>query len=437
MISKSSSAYQEVLSTGRLNSDNYTIADFHDLDSSDIFAKTIPAYWYIYDYKEKGYYTHQRQLLSPCENRVKIKDPWTGQAKEMIMMASNNYLGLTTHPKVIEAGINAYKKYGSGASSAPLLSGTFDITKELELKIAEFKGTDDAIVFSTGYSANVGTISALLRPGDAAITDKLDHASILDGCWLSGAKMVVFKHQDMNSLEKCLKKCKEKYKGMFIVVDGVYSMDGDICPLPEIKKLADRYGAKVMVDDAHATGVIGSKGKGTAEHFGMEGQVDLILGTLSKSLAGVGGFVASTKEVINYLRVYGRSYFFSAALPASVCASVKAAIEVIEEEPERIQQLQKNVKYMHDALENIGLTVSPSGTGLISVVIGKELTMRKISKRIHEMGLYINPLPFPSVPKNEARFKFSLMATHTQKDLDEAADIFKAACNEFGLPGES
>ncbi|MFH0976739.1 MAG: pyridoxal phosphate-dependent aminotransferase family protein [Spirochaetota bacterium] len=436
MTSKCSLAYEEVLSTGRLNSDNYTLADFHSLESNDIFAKTIPQYWYIYDYKEKGYYSHQRPLLSACKNRVTVKDPWTGEIREMIMMASNNYLGLITHPKVIEAGIDAYKKYGTGASSAPLLSGTFDITREVELKIAGFKGAEDALVFSTGYSANVGAISALLRPGDVAIVDKLDHASILDGCRLSGAEMAVFKHQDMNSLEKCLKRCEGKFKGKLIIVDGVYGMDGDICPLPEIKKLADRYGAKVMVDDAHATGVIGKTGRGTAEHFNMEGEVDLILGTLSKSLGGVGGFVASTKEVINYLRFYSRSYFFSAALPPSICATVKAAIEVMEAEPERVQQLQNNVKYLHDTLSGSGFNVSPPGTGALSVIIGDELLMRKISKRIHDLGLYINPLPFPSVKKNEARFKFSLMATHTRQDLDEAADIFKKACGEFGMSNE-
>ncbi len=433
MRNKCAEAYREVLSTGRLNSDNYTIADFHDLESNDIFDKAIPAFRYIYDYKEKGYYTHQRPLLSACKNRVIVKDPWTGQIREMIMMASNNYLGLTTHPKVVQAGIDAYYKYGSGSGSAPLLSGTFDITRELELKLAEIKRCEDAVVFSTGYAANVGTASALLRPGDVAIIDKLDHASIIDGCKLSGAEIMVAKHQDMNHLEKCLKRCTSKYNGKLIIVDGIYGMFGDICPLPEIKELAGKYEAKILVDDAHAMGVIGKYGRGTSEYYGMEGDIDLVLGTLSKSLAGVGGFVAASKEVINYLRVYGRSYFFSTALPASVCASVKAALEVIEEEPGLIQQLHKNVKYLYDNLASNGFDVSPPGTGMLSVLIGDELLMRKISKRIHEMGLYINPVPFPSVPKKGARLKFSLMATHTQEDLDSAIEIFTNACSEFGL----
>ncbi|MBN2402225.1 MAG: pyridoxal phosphate-dependent aminotransferase family protein [Spirochaetes bacterium] len=433
MRNKCADAYQEVLSTGRLNSDNYTLADFYTIDSDDIFTKTVPYYEYVKDYKEKKYYSYQRQLVSACNHRVKVKDPWTGEIKEMIMMGSNNYLGLITHPKVVEAGINAYQRYGSGASSAPLLSGTYDITRELELKLAKFKGTEDALVFSTGYSANVGTISALLRPGDVAIIDKLDHASIIDGCRLSGADLRTFKHQDIDSLEKCLETCKDKYKGKLIIVDGVYSMDGDICPLPEIKKMSDKYDARLMVDDAHATGVIGLYGKGTAEYFNMEDHVDLILGTFSKTLGAVGGFVAASTKVINYLRFYSRSYFFSAALPPNICATVKAAIEVIEEQPELIQQLHNNVEYLHSKLKNLGLRVTPPGTGIITVILNDEVTLRKMSKVIHEKGLFINPLPFPSVPRGEPRFKLSLMATHTQEALDEAANIFEEACNEFDI----
>lgn len=433
MKKKSSLAYLEVKNTGRLNSDYYTLADFYDLDSDNIFDKTIPHYHFIKDMKERDYFSYQRPLLSACENRVVIYDKETAKPKEMIMMASNNYLGLITHPKVIEAGIKAYKKYGSGASSAPLLSGTFDVTRELELKLAEFKRCEDAIVFSTGYSANVGTISALLRSGDVAIIDKLDHASIIDGCKLSGADIKVFKHQDLNRLEKILQSCQEKYRGKLIIVDGVYGMDGDICPLPQIKALADRYGARIMVDDAHATGVIGKKGRGTAEYYDMEGDIDISLGTFSKSLGAIGGFVAASNNIINYLRFYSRSYFFSGALPPSICASVKVAVEIIESEPQRIQNLHNNVGYLYNRLSDCGLKVTKPGTGIVSVIIGDDVILRKMSKRIHEKGLYINPLPYPSVSKGEERFKFSLMATHTKEDLEEAAEIFIDSCLEFGI----
>ena len=224
---------------------------------------------------------------------------------------------------------------------------------------------------------------------------------------------------------------KVNTKGNLIIVDGVYGMDGDICHLAGNKKIADKYSAKLMVDDAHATGVIGLYGKGTAEYFNMEGKIDLTLGTFSKTLGAVGGFVVASKEIVNYLRFYSRSYFFSAALPPCICATVKAALEVIEEEPEIIQQLHNNVEYLYRKLTNFGLRVTSPGTGIISVILNDELTLRKMSKIIHEKGLFINPLPFPSVPRGEPRFKFSLMATHTQEDLDEAAHIFEEACNKF------
>jgi glycine C-acetyltransferase len=433
MRNKCAEAYQEVVSTGRLNSDNYTLADFIDMESRDIFDKAIAYFEYVEDYKRKGFYSYQRQLLSPCENRVIIKDPWSGETREMIMMASNNYLGLTTHPKVVKAGLEAYAKYGSGPGSVPLFAGTYDITRKLELKLAKFKGCEDAIVFPSGYSANVGTISALLRADDVAILDKLDHASIIDGCRLSGAGIDVFRHNDMDRLKRCLERDNKKYRGRLIIVDGVYSMHGDICKLPEIKELADSYGAKVMVDDAHASGVIGKKGGGTTDHYGMEGKVDLVIGTLSKTLGSAGGFLASSKEVVDYVRFYARSFFFSTSLPPSTCAAVNAAIEVIEEEPGRREQLHLNVRYLYEGLSSIGLKVTPPGTGILSLVVGEELTLRKMSKRIHELGLYINPVPFPAVPKGQASFRISLMATHTQEDMDEAITIIEKVSREFGL----
>jgi glycine C-acetyltransferase len=433
MTNKCSQAYQEVLSTGRLNSDNYTLADFYDMDGDDIFAKTIPFTKYHTDYSEKGYNSYRRPLLSECDNRVFINDPFTGEIKKMIMMASNNYLGLTAHPKLIEAGINAYKKYGAGPGSVPLFAGTFDITRKLELKLAELKGCEDAIVFTSGYSANVGAITALLRPTDVVILDKLDHASIIDGCKLSGASIEVFRHQDMNKLIKCLGVSKKKYRNILIIVDGVYSMNGDICLLPEIKEIANNYGAKVMVDDAHATGVIGKQGRGTADYYDMEGNADLVVGTLSKAIGTSGGFIASSKEVIEYIRFYARSFFFSTALPPYICASALAALEIIENEPERREQLHRNVKYLYDRLSSIGINVSPPGTGMLSLSVGQDLTLRKMSRRIHELGLFINPVPFPAVPKGQSRFRISLMATHTREDLDEAADILEEVCRDFSV----
>jgi 8-amino-7-oxononanoate synthase len=415
------------------DSNAYTLADFYELDDEDLFAKTVPAYRYIQHFEGTGCFTYARPLVGPCGNRSLVEDRRTGRRKRMIMMASNNYLGLTTHPRVVEAGQKALEKYGSGGSSAPFLSGTFDITKKLEGKLAELKGCGDAMVFSSGYSANLGTISALLRHRDVAIVDKLDHASIVDGCRLSGAAMRSYRHGDVAGLEKILRACDGKYMGKLVITDGVFGMDGDLCPLPEIKKVVDMYGAKLMLDDAHATGVVGKRGRGTAEYFNMEGEIDLVIGTFSKTLGAIGAFVASTEEVINYIRLYARSYFFSAALPPAVCASVIAALEVLEEEPWRVARLRWNVKHLHDRLTDLGLEVTPAGTGVVSVIIGEELLVRRMSKRIDELGLYINPLPSPSVPKGQERFKFSLMATHSEDDVDEAADIFEMVCREFGV----
>ncbi|MBN2040899.1 MAG: pyridoxal phosphate-dependent aminotransferase family protein [Spirochaetes bacterium] len=431
MNKKSALAYLEVKNTGRLNSDYYTLADFNDLESDDIFDKALSKYWYIYDYKEKGYYTHQRPLITACDNRVLIKDPWTNKIKEMIMMGSNNYLGLTNHPKVIEAGIKATEKYGAGPGSVPLFAGTYNLTQKLEKKLAALKGCEDAVIFPSGYTANIGTINALLRSEDVAIIDKLAHASIIDGCKLSGTNIQVFHHQNIEKLEKKLKLSQKKYRGKLIIVDGVYSMHGDICLLPEIKKLADMYNARIMVDDAHATGVIGKNGKGTADYYEMEGQIDIVTGTLSKALGGIGGFLASTKEVVEYVRLHGRSFFFSTALPPAICSSLITALEIIEDEPDRREKLHKNVKYIYDRLSSNGLNVTPTESAILGLVVGEELTLRKMSKRIHELGLYINPVPFPAVPKGHAKFRISPMATHSQNDIDEACDILEKVCYEF------
>ncbi len=418
-----------------INSDKYTLADFMEHDEENLFAKATLCLKYIKDWKSRGTYQHQRPLTKACRNRVAIFDDLTGTEREMIMMASNNYLGISTHPKIIKAAVEAMEKYGTGVSAAPMLSGTLDLTRKLELKIAHMKGCEDAIVFSTGYSANVGAISGLIRPGDVIIIDRLDHASIIDGCKMAGGRFKSYIHNDMQSLERVLKKCEKTFRGKLIVVDGIFSMDGNLARLPEIVKLAGKYGAKVMVDEAHATGVIGSHGGGTTDHFNLKGKVDIVMGTFSKTLCATGGFVASTKEVVNYLRYFARSYAFSAAPTPAVMASVLAGLEVIEEEPQRIEQLWKNIHYMHDNLEAMGYDVypSPPESAIIVLTIGDEIKLRQMSKKVYEKGIYTNAVPFPAVPKKKARFRISLMATHTRKDMDETLAVFKKVGEEFGV----
>lgn len=351
----------------------------------------------------------------------------------MVMMASNNYLGLANHPRTVEASIKAAEKYGAGAGSVPLLGGTLEIHKELESKLAKMKGCEDAIIFTSGYSSNVGCVSALVRKDDVAINDRLNHASLIDGCRLSGGTLRSFKHNDLNSLEKVLESTDKSFEGKLIIVDGVFSMDGDISPLPEIKKMADKYDAKIMIDEAHATGVIGETGCGTPEHFHMEGQIDIVAGTLSKALAVVGGFVASSKEVVNYLRYYARSYMFSTALPPASTGALIAAIDVIQDEPELRKKLWYNIDYMLTRLRKMGFDLGNAETAIIPIIVGDDDKLKKMSREIHQAGIFLNSVYYPAVPKKLSRLRLSLMATHTQEDLDLTLHVLERVGKKYGL----
>jgi glycine C-acetyltransferase len=425
--------HSEKIFKQEINSDNYTLADFIEIPDKDLFTKAKLFWEVTEDLTKKGFNTYRRPLISSCSNRVLVQDERTSKPREMIMMGSNNYLGLTSHPKVVKIAKETIEKYGVGAGSVPLLAGTYDLHRELELKLAKLKECEEAIIFSSGYVTNLGCIQALVKRGDVAIIDRLAHASIIDGCILSHGLFKTFKHSDVESLKRVLKGANSQYNGKLIVVDGVYSMDGDIAPLPQIVEVAHRYGAKVMIDEAHATGVIGEKGRGTPSHFKIEGKVDIVAGTLSKALGGFGGFIASSKEVVNYLRYYTRSFFFSSNLPPAAAASVLAAIEVMESEPQLHQNLWKNIKYMKKNLKLLGFNIGNSESAIIPIIIGDDLTLRKMSKRIHEEGVYLNAIPYPAVPKGESRFRLSIMATHTQEDLDKTLEVLEKVGREFGI----
>ncbi|MGA1825526.1 MAG: aminotransferase class I/II-fold pyridoxal phosphate-dependent enzyme [bacterium] len=419
----------------KINSDNHTIADFYSLKNKDLFVKTKPCFEYITDWQKKGTYTLRRTILSESKNRVIIYDEYSGRKREMIMMASNNYLGLSTHPKVKEAAIEAIRKYGSGMSGSPILNGTFNLLKKLEEKLAQLKGCEEAMLFSTGYSTNVGAISGLIRSEDVIIIDRLNHASIIDGCILAKANFRIFKHNDMQSLESVLKKIDGEFMGKLIAVDGIFSMEGDLASLPDIVELADRYSAKIMVDEAHATGVIGDHGGGATEYFNLKGKIDLVMGTFSKTFATTGGYIASNKEVINYLRHFARSYLFSASLTPSVVATVLAGLEVLEKEPQLRIKLWNNIKYMHDNLKGMGYNVfpSPPESAILILPIGKEVKLRQMSRKIHEEGIFLNAIPYPAVAKDKSRFRISLMATHTREDLDKTLDVLEKVGKEFDV----
>ncbi len=413
-----SDAGQDRMTPAGPRKDELSLADFYTQAHPDIFAKTKAFYDFTREQKRVGHYVARRTLLTASQNRVVIHDERTGKPREMIMMASNNYLGLTTHPRVVRAGIEAYEKWGAGAGSVSLLAGTLELHRKLERKLAEFKGAEDAIVYPAGYSANVGIIAGLCRPGDLILNDILNHASIVDGSRLSGAEVKTFPHKSVEGLDRALGRLSPRYNGRLVIVDGVFSMDGDIAPVPEMLEVCRRHDARLMIDEAHATGVIGKRGHGTPEHFSLEGKIDIVAGTLSKGLGGVGGFAAASKEVVEYLRFYSRSYMFSTALPPAVTASLIAALEVIDEEPGLLVRLWENIRYMRDGLIGHGFNLGESETAIFPIIIGDDWKVKEMTRLLHEEGVFVNAVFYPAVSRRLSRIRLSLMATHTREDLD-------------------
>jgi 8-amino-7-oxononanoate synthase len=351
--------------------------------------------------------------------------------KRMIMVGSNNYLGLTNHPKVKEAAIEAVKKYGSGCAGSRFLNGTLDIHVALEEKLARFMRKEAALVFSTGFQVNLGVISALVGKDDVVIIDKMDHASIIDGCRLSYGDIKKFRHNDMTDMKRVLEENKNSAK--LIVVDGVFSMEGDIANLPEILELAREYNARVMVDDAHGIGVLGETGRGTAEYFGLEDEVDIIMGTYSKSLASIGGFIAGSENTIHYIKHFARSLIFSASPPPASIAAVSAAVDIIENEPDRRERLWKNTKRMLKGFRELGFEIGPSETPIIPIMVGENETAFKMAMMLQEEGVFANVAVSPAVPNGKALIRTSYMATHTDEHLDIVFNAFKKVGKALGL----
>jgi 8-amino-7-oxononanoate synthase len=348
----------------------------------------------------------------------------TMNGKKVLMFGSNSYLGLTNHPKIKEAAIRATQKYGTGCAGSRFLNGTLDIHVELEKKLAEFVGKEAALVYSTGFQVNLGVIPTVTGRNDYILIDELDHASIIEATRLSFAKVLKFRHNDMQSLERQLKRC-EPSRVKLIVVDGIFSMDGDIANLPEIVILAEKYEATVMVDDAHAIGVIGKNGSGTASHFGLTKKVDLIMGTFSKSLAALGGFIASDLETISYIKHHSRTMIFSASATPASAATVLAALEIIKNEPERIQHLWDVTNYAIENFRNLGFDIGNTVTPIIPLYIRDNLKTLKITRLLLDEGIFVNPVVAPAVSKDNTLIRFSLMATHTKDQVDIALEKFE------------
>jgi 8-amino-7-oxononanoate synthase len=391
----------------------------------DLFEKCSKALRYESELKESGHYFLFRKLESPQDSEVVVN------GKRVIMIGSNNYLGLTNHPRVKEAAISAIEKYGTGCAGSRFLNGNLDIHEELEKKLARFLRKEAALVFATGYQTNLGAISALVGRNDVAIIDMYDHASIMDGCRLSFGEVKKYRHNDMDALEKVLEGTKEKEK--LIIVDGVFSMEGDIADLPAIVKLAKAYGARIMLDDAHAIGVLGDGGRGTAEHFGLENEVDIIMATHSKSLAAIGGFIAGPSDVISWIKHLARSMMFSASLPPSLVASVSTALDIIEEEPELRARLWRNTHMMMKGYKTLGYDTGKSETPIIPVMIKDTMKTYEMCRLLFENGVFVNSVISPAVPPGRELLRTSYMATHTEEQLDRVLTAFENVGRQVGV----
>jgi len=390
----------------------------------DLFDKCMK-YTAAKEVMAAGFYPYFRVVESEQDPEVVV------QGKRMIMLGSNNYLGLTSHPKVKEAAIAAVRKYGSGCAGSRFLNGTLDIHVQLEEKLATFFRKENALTFSTGYQTNLGIISSIAGKDDVIVIDKLDHASIIDACRLSYAEVKKFRHNDMKSLEFVLQACGDR--GKLVVVDGVYSMEGDIAPLPAIVKVCKKYGARIMVDDAHGVGVLGKTGRGTAEHFGLEQDVDIIMGTYSKSMASIGGFVVASEDVIHYIKHTSRPLIFSASPPPASVASVIAALDIIDQEPERRERLWHNTHKMMQAFKQMGYDTGTTETPIIPLLMGEMEKAFMMWKVLSEEGVFVNPVAPPATPPGRCLIRTSYMATHTDEQLDRVLLIMEQAGKKLGV----
>jgi glycine C-acetyltransferase len=378
-------------------------------------------------WRQAGTFQRLRVLESPCEPISRF------DGREVINLASNNYLGLADHPKLVEAAIAATRKFGAGSGAVRTISGTMSIHMELERRIAQFKHTEACVVFQSGFAANAGTVAAILTPEDHIISDALNHASIIDGCRLSRAKIHVFAHRDTVAAGKILDDLTGAAGRKLLITDGVFSMDGDIGPLPALVDIAERHGAIMMIDDAHSSGVLGRNGRGTVDHFGLHGRVDIQVGTLSKAVGVLGGYVCGSRDLIEFLYHRARPFLFSTSHPPGVAAACLAAFEILENEPERIEKLWENTRYLKAALKNAGFDTGESETPITPIMVGEAKMAHAFSAALFENGLLATGIGFPTVPEGKARVRTIVTATHTREMLDRAAEILTRVAKKMGV----
>ena len=353
--------------------------------------------------------------------------------REVINLSSNNYLGLTTHPKLRRRAIEAIERYGVGSGAVRTIAGTMTVHMALEEKIAKFKNVEAAVVFQSGFTANAGTVQAILGKEDVIVSDELNHASIIDGCRLSRAEIKVFPHKDLDACEKVLQEIAARPGRKLLITDGVFSMEGDIAPLPALVELAERYGAIMMIDDAHSSGVLGRNGRGTVDHFDLHGRVDIQVGTLSKAVGALGGYVCSTRDTIDFLYHRARPFLFSTSHPPSVAASCLAAFEVLEEEPQLIQRLWDNTNFFKEGLKRLGFDTGMSETPITPVIVGDTALAHQFSRDLFEAGVFAQSIGFPTVPKGKARIRTIVTATHTRDELSRALHILETGAKKLRI----
>jgi 8-amino-7-oxononanoate synthase len=399
--------------------------EFQTLQSVQLFEK-CRQFTKAKEIQAAGLYPYFKPISDSEDTAVVI------EGQKRIMLGSNNYLGLTHHPLVLEAAARALSRYGSGCTGSRFLNGTLDLHAQLESSIASFLGKDDCLVFSTGYQANLGLISGLIGRGELVYLDKLDHASIVDGAKMSYGDTLRFTHGDLAALDKMIERTKNS-RGAMIVVDGVYSMEGDIANVPELVRLAKKHGIALALDDAHSIGVLGPNGDGTAAHFGLTDEVDLIAGTFSKSLASIGGFVAGSENVIHFLRHHSRPLIFTASLPPSNTAGVLAALEVLKREPERRTRLWANTHRLQDGMRSLGYNIGETETPIVPVLIGPMETTFIFWRKLFDAGVFTNPVMPPAVQPSQCRLRTSLMATHTFDQIDFCLEQFGRIGRELGV----
>ena len=409
----------------------YDYTNFYFGSGNDPFDMLGPFDEWWKDAEPAGYYLYGLPMQGEPGTRVDIRNTKTGKIhKNLLNFASYNYLGLSYRPEVKEAVVKAVEIYGNGASGSPILSGSMEVHVELSEQLARFKNKEAVLLFPTGYSVNVGVIAGLMRSGDLIVADQYAHASLVDGMILSKATSRFFRHNKAEDLERKLKKFTGK---KLVLVEGVYSMDGDVAVLPDIVDVCKRYGARILIDEAHSTFIYGKHGRGVAEHFGLEDEIDLHVGTFSKSLGGQGGFLAGSQQLINYLRGFSRSRFFSCGLSPVVTAGILKALEIFEEEPQLREGLWSNVEYMQKLLGEAGVPIGQSESQVIPILIQDDARIFEIGEELLRQGIYLNPVQYPAVPKHKSRFRMSISSTHSRQELSEGAKIISKVLERYGI----